>query len=59
MGKKRHSLEQIIRILRQAEVLATQGKKVPKICREIGISDYSYFTWRKMYGEIQVDHCQQ
>lgn len=59
MGKKRHSVEQIIRLLRQAEVLAAQGKKVPEICREIGISDYSYYTWRKMYGGMQVDQAKR
>ncbi len=59
MGKKRHSVEQIIRLLRQAEVLAAQGKKVPEICRDLGISDYSYYTWRKMYGGMQVDQAKR
>ncbi len=59
MGKKKHSVEQIIRLLRQAEVLAAQGKKVQEICREIGISDYSYYTWRKMYGGMQIDQAKR
>ncbi len=59
MGKKKHSVEQIIRFLRQAEVLAAQGKKVQEICREIGISDYSYYTWRNMYGGMQIDQAKR
>ncbi len=59
MGKKRHSVEKIIRLLRQAEILAAQGKKVPEICRELGSSDYSYYTWRKMYGGMQVDQAKR
>ncbi|MGH1353333.1 MAG: transposase, partial [Methyloligellaceae bacterium] len=59
MGKKKPSVEQIIRTLRQAEVLSAQGKKVSEICREIGISDYTYYTWRKAYGGMQVDQAKR
>ena len=38
MGRKRYSAEQIIRMLRQAEVLLSQGRSVPEICRELGVT---------------------
>ena len=50
MAKKRRTAEQIIRMLKQAEVQAGQGKTVEIICRELGISDATYYKWRKEYG---------
>ena len=55
MGRKRYSAEQIIRHLRQAEVLSSQGRSVPEICREIGVTTNTYYRWRKEYGGMQVN----
>ena len=38
MGRKRYSAEQIIRMLRQTEILSSQGRNVPEICRELGVT---------------------
>ena len=51
MGRKRYSAEQIIRLLRQAEILSSQGRSVPEICRELGVTSNTYYRWRKEYGE--------
>jgi len=59
MAKKRRSPEQIIRMLKQAEVLAGQGKTVEAICRELGISDATYYKWRKEYGGMGVDQARR
>ena len=60
MGKGlRRSPEQIIRMLRQAEVLAGQGKTVDVICRELGISDATYYKWRKDYGGMGMDQAKR
>ena len=60
MGKVlRRSAEQIIRMLRQAEVLAGQGKTVDVICRELGISDATYYKWRKAYGGMGMDQAKR
>lgn len=60
MGKGlRRSPEQIIRMLRQAEVLAGQGKTVDLICRELGISDATYYKWRKDYGGMGMDQAKR
>jgi len=50
MARKRYTSEQIIRLLRQADVLSSQGKSVPEISREIGVSENTYYRWRKEYG---------
>lgn len=59
MSKLRHRPEQIIRKLRQAEVLAGQGKTVEEICRELGISDATYYKWRKEYGGMGISQAKR
>jgi len=60
MGKQlRLSPEQIIRKLRQAEVLTGQGKSVEVMCRELGISDSTYYKWRKEYGGMGMDQAKR
>jgi transposase-like protein len=51
--------EQIIRKLRQAEVLSGQGKTVEQFCRELGISDATYYKWRKDYGGMGMDQARR
>jgi transposase-like protein len=48
MAKKRFSVEQIIGHLREAEVFLSQGMTVGEICRRIGISEQSYYRWRRL-----------
>lgn len=55
MPKKRLSAEQIVALLRQVEVATAQGKSIGIVCREAGISDQSYFRWRKEYGGLDLD----
>ena len=55
MPRKRFSAEQIINHLREAEVLLAQGKTVGEICRRIGVSEQSYYRWRREYGGLKVD----
>ena len=60
MGKqKRRTPEKIIRKLRQAEVLSGQGKTIDHICRELGISDATYYKWRKDYGGMGMDQARR
>jgi transposase-like protein len=60
MGKKnRHGAEDIIRKLRQADVLASQGKTVAELCRELGVSDATYYKWRKEYGGMGVEQAKR
>lgn len=56
---KRYSTEQIIGFLREAEVLLSQGKKLGDVCRKLGISEQSYYLWRKTYGGLKMDQARQ
>lgn len=55
MVKKRYSAEQIIGKLREAEVLFGQGNTVGAVTRQIGVSDVTYYKWRKEYGGLSID----
>jgi transposase-like protein len=59
MPKKRFSAEQIVMLLRQIEVATAQGKSIPVACREAGISDQSFYRWRKEYGGLDLDQAQK
>ena len=59
MPKKRFSAEQIVVVLRQIEVLMSQGKAAPVACREAGISQQSYYRWRKEYGGLELDQAKR
>ncbi len=59
MPKKRFNAEQIVVLLRQIEVLMSQGKAAPIACREAGISQQSYYRWRKEYGGLELDQAKR
>jgi putative transposase len=59
MGRKRYTPEQIIRLLRQSEVLSSQGRNLPEICKEIGVTTNTYYRWRKEYGGMQVNQAKR
>ena len=50
MGRKRHTPEQIITALREAEVGLARGKSVKLMSRELGITEQTYYRWRREYG---------
>jgi len=56
---KKHSGPQIVAKLRQADVLIGQGKKVPEVCKEIEISQHTYYRWRQKYGGMSPDMIKQ
>jgi transposase-like protein len=53
--KKRRSAEQILKILHKIDASQAQGSTVEKACRDQGISDATYYIWRKSYGRMKVD----
>ena len=59
MGRKRYTVEQIIRKLREAEVELVRGLKTPQVCRKLGISEQTYYRWRKRYGGMQVNQARR
>jgi transposase-like protein len=59
MARKRHSAEEIIGKLREAEVSLAQGKKVPDVCRTLGVSEQTYYRWRNEYGGLRIDQARR
>ena len=55
MPKKGYTPEQIINKLREAEVLISKGTAIGLTCKKIGVSDYTYYRWRKEYGGMGID----
>ena len=59
MPKKRYNAEDIIHKLREADVLIAQGKTVSGTCKQLGITDQTYYRWRKEYGGMKVDQAKR
>ena len=59
MGKKRHTVETIVAKLREAEVLMAKGQTIEEVMRQLGISDATYYKWRKEYGGLHIDQAKR
>jgi transposase-like protein len=59
MPRKRYTAEQIITKLREAEVELAKGQTTPQVCKKLGISDQTYYRWRKEYGGLRVDQAKR
>ena len=59
MKKKGFSAEQIIGKLREAEVLLSQGSTVGEVSRKLGITEQTYYRWRREYGGMRVDQARR
>jgi putative transposase len=55
MKRQRHTPEQIIRKLREAERMLGEGKTIPEAAKELGISENTYHRWRNQYGGMKAD----
>lgn len=55
MKQKRHTTDQIIGKLRQADVELGKGKKVPEVCKLLEITEQTYYRWRQKYGGMQPE----
>ena len=59
MAKRGLGAEQIVSKLRQIEVLMAQGKTAALACKEAGVSEQSYYRWRKEYGGLEIDQAKR
>ena len=59
MPRKPYPAEQIIQMLREAEVELAQGATVGVVCRKLGITEQTYYRWRKEYGGLRVDQAKR
>ncbi len=55
MARKRFTAEQIIPKLREAEVELARGRTVAQVCKRLGITEQTYYRWRKEYGGVRTD----
>lgn len=56
---RKYSSEEIIHKLREADVLLGQGKTIAEACKQLGVTDQTYFRWRKLYGGLKVDQAKR
>ena len=59
MSRKRFTSEQIIGMLREAEVLQGQGMTIGEVSRKLSISEQTYYRWRKDYGGMRLDQAKR
>ena len=55
MSRTRYTPEQIIRMLREAEVALAQGQTTVQMCQTLGIAEQTFYRWRREYGGLKVD----
>lgn len=59
MGTKRHTPEQIIFKLREADVALSRGQRVQDVCRQLGVTEQTYYRWRKEYGGLKTSQAKR
>jgi putative transposase len=53
--RRRHTPEQVVRKLQQADRLLSEGKDVADVCRELQVSEQTYYRWRNQFGGLKAD----
>lgn len=59
MPGQRHTAEQIVRKLREAEIELAKGQSIKAVCKKLQITDQTYYRWRKEYGGMQVSQARR
>jgi len=59
MPRKRHGAEEIITKAREAEVLQSKGQTLARVCKVLGVTQQTYYRWRKEYGGLKVDQAKR
>jgi|TARA_Y100000294_G_scaffold159558_1_gene162579 transposase-like protein len=59
MATKKHTVEQIIGKLREAEVRLSQGETVAQVSRSLGVTEQTYYRWRKEYGGLKLNQAKR
>ena len=59
MPKQRYKAEQIVNLLRKIEVELANGKTTPQAAREVGITEQTYYRWRKEYGGLKLEQAKR
>jgi putative transposase len=56
---KKHTVEQVISKLRQGEVELSQGRTLGEVCRSLGVTEQTYYRWRKEYGGLKMNQAKR
>jgi putative transposase len=59
MSAKRYKPEQIVNLLRKIEVEIANGKTTPQAAREVGITEQTYYRWRREFGGLKLDQAKR
>ena len=59
MARKRLSVEQVIQKLREAELDLARGQTVPQVVKKLGVTEQTYYRWRKEYGGLRTDQAKR
>ena len=59
MGRKHYKAEQIIKHLREVEILLGKGETIGQACKSIGVTEQTYYRWRRAYGGMQVEQAKR
>lgn len=59
MARKKHTIESIVAKLREVDVMVANGQTIEEAVRHLGISDATYYKWRKEYGGLQLDQAKR
>ncbi len=59
MPRKQHTPEQIITKLREVEVELSKGSTTALVCKKIGVTEQTYYRWRKQYGGLRLDQAKR
>jgi transposase-like protein len=59
MKRKYHTAEQIVNKLREADACLASGGTLEQVCKQLGISDATYYNWRRQYGQMKLDQVKQ
>lgn len=59
MSRRRYKAEEIVNKLREADVQIAQGRTVVQACKQIGVTEQTYYRWRKEYGGLKTDQAKR
>lgn len=59
MARKRYTPDEIVRHLRTVEIEIGKGMAIPEVCRKIGITEQTYYRWKREFGGLRVDQAKR
>lgn len=59
MKRKRHTTAQVVSKLREADKAVAEGASVEQVCKRLGVSEQTYYRWRKQYGSLTMDEARR